>query len=384
MLSKHKLFTAFGFLWNLNYLLGAFGFEVKGVFIIYIVLLLLVFLINGDGKVTLNKWTGILLLLVFLLPILFVKSVSISEYSQYKTIFFLLKCGPIVLFPLFLKEYIMSFIKGYWIACFIFLCIVAMKSIPFIADASVNNRFQIGLLNPIWISRFIMEGLLITIIVLKKKRIVFYYLLLSLPVFYVCGSKGPFLAGIFSFITYLFFNKKIFKQKAIILVSVFLLGFMVPKVLDFSDGSYITQRFLRAVPDKASKSLIEESRVVVWPTSLLKLRDVSVQKLLFGHGFGRYGDFYYNNTTFRFYPHNLLLELLIECGIIYLIIFFLYILSFHSVNVFSYLFYFSFFNAMFSGDILLNESIFLYLSLTFAYKVYLKKTSRDITIQQPI
>ncbi|MEL7588554.1 MAG: O-antigen ligase family protein [Prolixibacteraceae bacterium] len=369
MIKKDHLYLLLGFLWNLDYLLGVFNIGIQGIFVLYAFICLLLFLLNDDLRARCHPTKGLLMILVFLIPVLLVPLHPFSEYAGYKSFFFLVKCGTIAFLPLLLKERILLFVKGYWIACMVFLSLVFLRSLPMITEVSVNNRIEIGHLNPIWISRLVMEGLLLTIIVFRKSRLALIYFLGSLIVFYVSGSKGPFVSGLLILAFYFIRSRKISFKYLIpaFMVTVMLLG---AGYRTLTTNTYIQQRFLRLVPENASKKIVEKSRIVVWPKSVEKISETPFRRLLTGYGFGNYSEFYPGKPIFRFYPHNLILELLIECGLLYLFLFAVFIYAFHYKNMFSWLFWYSLLNAMFSGDILLNERLFLYLSLMYVYQLY--------------
>ncbi|GAB3174244.1 hypothetical protein GCM10027291_32110 [Telluribacter humicola] len=134
---------------------------------------------------------------------------------------------------------------------------------------------------------------------------------------------------------------------------------------NLQSNQFITQRFFRFVPDYAIGEDYETSRVVVWPRTLGLIISNLDRLFLLGLGIGDFSLLYTGMiSNSRYYPHNILLELIVELGILFttiLFIFVIYIIKNFGNNNNKYLLYFFIINSMFSGDIILNEFIFFYL-----------------------
>ena len=291
-----------------------------------------------------------------------------TEYSNYKILMLIIKATALLLIPCFIKNY-ENFFRGIFSALLIFVLYALFTSIFSIQNVSVNNRIDLGVLNSIWISRAVLECCLISIFILNKnwKYNVFLFLI-CLPTIFVSGSKGPLLAFLIVLIIYLYKISGL-RTKFLYLIIFLSIIFFVAKLSKssvwFNSDSYIVERFLSVTPESASEGIKAESRTVVWSVSTKNYLNQDLRHILFGLGVGNASKLFYGNyINSRFYPHNLLLEILFEQGLLFL----LFILSFgyflirNNKNNFSYLLIYCFLNAMFTGDIILNEFIFFYLS----------------------
>jgi len=280
----------------------------------------------------------------------------------------IIKATALLLIPCFIKNY-ENFFRGIFSALLIFVLYALFTSIFSIQNVSVNNRIDLGVLNSIWISRAVLECCLISIFILNKnwKYNVFLFLI-CLPTIFVSGSKGPLLAFLIVLIIYLYKISGL-RTKFLYLIIFLSIIFFVAKLSKssvwFNSDSYIVERFLSVTPESASEGIKAESRTVVWSVSTKNYLNQDLRHILFGLGVGNASKLFYGNyINSRFYPHNLLLEILFEQGLLFL----LFILSFgyflirNNKNNFSYLLIYCFLNAMFTGDIILNEFIFFYLS----------------------
>lgn len=111
----------------------------------------------------------------------------------------------------------------------------------------------------------------------------------------------------------------------------------------------------------------------MWPESINKILNEDFESLIFGNGIGSFPVFYYGyNYDSRSYPHNIVLEILIENGLLFLlvILYILWKILRKSKSPLFLLFYYYLLNAAFSGDLLLNEYVFLYLFLSIVHNKY--------------
>ena len=273
--------------------------------------------------------------------------------------------------------------KGYLWSSLIFIFLIITHVIPSLGSFSVNNRLSFDGLNAIWIARFAFEGLLLSLIVFndlkifRKKFIILILIVLTLLIAYSTGSKGPLLSAILIVVYYFLGKYNKFKYKrlvfgCLIFASIYIFS---KNYSNITEDSYLSQRFMQTIPDGVSEEVYEKSRGVVWIQTIDKISDLDFN-LFFGEGFGNFSFFYLGREVYRFYPHNLFLELLVEGGIIYLLVFLLLVKKFHQNNKFKFLFYYAFLNSIFSGDILLNETVFLYLAIMFNYQININKNKR--------
>lgn len=307
------------------------------------------------------------LLVMCAILFLYCSSIFLSDwglYSTYKAQMFALKVVPMMLIPFILKDRFDRFLLGYAAMLFIFFLINLAASIPIVGAINVNNRFGIGIFNPIWISRAALEFLLFGIIVFRSKRLyTVLFLLAAVPIVYTAGSKGPLLS--FFLVLFLWFLNEMCvttdQRIKSVLFSVLLAVGTVAAFDSISTDTYFYQRFLLQVPD--GSELMDKSRGIVWPLVIEKIINLDLSRILLGHGLGGYEYFFYGTATGeRYYPHNLFLELIVENGFIVAAILagvFIYLYR-SCTSPIKYLFAFAFFNAQFSGDLLLNEGLFFY------------------------
>lgn len=295
-----------------------------------------------------------------------------TEYSSYKFAMFFVKIFPWFIIPFVLQDKVRNFLYGIWICLFIQLAVASMFALKSIHEVSISNRLDIGNVSSIWINRSMFELFLLSycLRICFNKKICLLLIFMSLLITYTTGSKG----GVISFLLVLclnYLNNVSFRQKVImillVLSSIITLFILLPK-----DG-YIFQRFFSAVPENTSVENFEESRVVVWPESINKILNEDFESLIFGNGIGSFPVFYYGyNYDSRSYPHNIVLEILIENGLLFLlvILYILWKILRKSKSPLFLLFYYYLLNAAFSGDLLLNEYVFLYLFLSIVHNKY--------------
>ena len=239
-------------------------------------------------------------------------------------------------------------------------------------DIAELQRVEIGLINPIWLARF--SGFLFLYFFVSnliKFRFLKYSILIALLlIIFLSGSKGPFLALIISI---LYFNKNYFKHILIIIPIIF---FLI--IFSNQDGLlnfYFQKRFLTLNPNqKEITTIIEGDRVDLFITTIINFFQLNILQIFMGIGIGTSSFLYFNFVlNERWYPHNILLELLYEFGpiILFLFLALLFNIFFKSKDKSISIFVLYFFiNSLFSGDLPLNSYIFLFLF------IYLKKTSK--------
>lgn len=378
MLASNKLSLCYfvGFLINLPIVPAVLGIEFSGVSFIYVIALLLLVakavVVRSPIHLSL---IGISLFLCFIISYVLAFYVTdITEYGNYKFIFFFGKCVTLFAVGILISNDMYGFFKGYlhsivivsMLALTQFYIHAVMSGLGF----SVNNRLEIGTVNPIWLSRLLTEAFLCVLIFYGIKKYLAVAFFIGLPSVLLSGSKGPILA---LFVAMFYRLKKIDKYKLIFgsvvfLVSLFVLinTFATTEVQEF-----FQQRFLRVVPDAVSNEDIANSRGAIWERSLLLIfSDTS----LFFQGIG-VGNSYVvvSEIPIRFYPHNIFIEIFLENGVISFILFTVTVLCalLRARNAYWMpLFLLSFVNALFSGDVIQNEKLFLFAGLSFSSAIY--------------
>ncbi len=254
-----------------------------------------------------------------------------------------------------------SFFNGFAL----FFCLFIILNFSVILNINLNElqRIEIGVINPIWISRF--SGFFILLIFVfklyKSKTLQFLFSLILFSIIFLSGSKGPLLALLISFI---YLNVRYIKVIALVLISFILLFTALPS--DNLILFFFKKRFLTLNPNQVELTeLIEGDRLDLFITTVTNFFNLNILKIFSGIGIGNSSFLYFNSLiNERWYPHNSLLEILYESGPFFLLIFLygLFIIIFKSVNknISVFVLYF-FINSFFSGDLPLNSYLFLFI-----------------------
>lgn len=378
MLASNKLGLCYfaGFLINLPIVPAVLGIDLSGVSFIYVIILLLLIIraIVIRSPVRLSM-VGMILFLCFVVSyILAFYLTNATEYGNYKFVFFFGKC--VILFAVgvlvsnnaygFFKGYLHSIVIVSMLALIQFYIHVVMSGLGF----SINNRLEVGTVNPIWLSRLLTEAFLCVLIFYGSKKYLAVAFFIGLPSVLLSGSKGPVLA---LFVALFYRLNKIDKYKFIFGSVAFVVClFVLINIFATTEmQSFFQQRFLRVVPDAVSNDDIANSRIAIWGRSLsLIFSDTS----LFFQGIG-VGNSYIviSEIPIRFYPHNIFIEIFLENGFVSLSLFTITLLCALLRARKSYwvpLFILGFVNALFSGDIIQNEKLFLFVGLSFSSAIY--------------
>ena len=305
----------------------------------------------------------VLLFIVFIIA--FMQS-SMASYPQYKFMFTLVKWISYLTIGYYVYLNSHDYFKISFLLLLIFTCFCMFSMIFGSYEVDLNNRLFVGVYNPIWIGRAIYEMLLVATIALSiKKKYMLVLFFLCLYISYASGSKSSILS--FLIVAFAYFNSRnqVSKLKKFSLLSVFLvLCFGIAYY--FKDDVYFQSRFLSLVPENSSVEIYNSSRVVVWPNTISLFLSQDIYPLLFGNGLGEFPKFYLGvEPTFKYYPHNAILEFLVEFGVLFTFAFIAYVAYFYfkSDDPIKYLLLYYVICSMFSGDLLLNEFVFLYLGM---------------------
>jgi hypothetical protein len=368
---------ALGFLFNLNYVIGALGFNISFYSVIFVLILSVLILLSRFKVYRYDVAVcNLVFVSVFCVLLSYLDS-NLNGNASYKVVIYIVKILPLLLIPVFLKDNIVTFFEGYLYSLLLSVVILFIQSMQ-VDAVSVNNRFEIGGLNPIWISRIAFE-LLLLLIAFGKRNLFFVVFIPVVYISYLSGSKGPLLAFFITVAMYYLNYIKINKYYIFIIV-VLLAPLSYYFVQSISQDSYIYNRFIMVAPDDIMSEHYESSRVVLWPSTIELILNSEISNILFGNGFGNFGNVYFESDAYdgRKYPHNILLEIVVEIGILFLLVFMVAILySLKRNTVFSYLMLYYFLNANFSGDLLLNDRLFLYLITSLVvFSGYYKSSRR--------
>ena len=223
-------------------------------------------------------------------------------------------------------------------------------------------------MNPIWIGR-IAGFAIIIIALLKNLRFKYLYILLCTIIILLSGSKGPILALLFVlFISNLITTKlKIFIFFFTLVLSVYLYNtydfvklFFDYRLLTFNPNSeYLFER-------------IEGDRLDIYFVSIPNFFNNffnNFSSSIFGYGLNNSVYLYKSNfLSYRWYPHNIMLEILFEYGILGFSLFvylFVKALKIIKSKIVFYGIIFFFICAQFSGDNPLNWMLFFFIIYAF-------------------
>lgn len=375
-----NVYYIIGFALYSHYVIGAMFADISGLTLLPIFALIGA-AVYGAGGMTIHRVSlayAAAILLVYTAYFIFF---DWTEYALFKYGMFLLKALPLLLMGSLIIQHQGSYFRGISLALLVFLGICFLYLALADLTAGVNHRLEIGVFNPIWISRGLFELVLILAIVLQPaRRYTLAVFVASVGVAYYAGSKGPILAFLVTYFLWLRSGGMMggSKVKKLLLYASL---FATPVIIYFAvdPTSYVFQRFFLPVPDGTSAELVEASRTTVWPATVSLFFGQDLMPLLFGNGVGSFPQFYFGNgADFRYYPHNLLLELLVEHGALLTLAgcVFLTRKIRNSQSKFKYLLIYFLINSLFSGDLVLNEYIFFYLGLVIADGVQRKQADR--------
>ncbi|TQS71165.1 O-antigen ligase family protein [Ornithinibacillus gellani] len=246
-----------------------------------------------------------------------------------------------------------------------------------LSSAFTGERLGTEEINSIWLARVLGENILITFVILKKKVMKIALILFQLFLIILTGSKGPLLGLFIIFVLYNISNLK-FKMKfsykkiftTFIKISFYFIVFAVFMflVFKFIGLEYIYSRL------SSEDTYAQNSRIYRYLFSF----DLIQNNLLFGIGFGNWGYYFTGGVFGRNYPHNIIIETIVELGIIGAIPLFylLYqgmkrflsymknLFNSNVINLIPLLFIYFLFNSLLSGDLgLSNVEMFIFLGM---------------------
>jgi len=205
-----------------------------------------------------------------------------------------------------------------------------------------------GIDNPIWFSRYLSFSIF-AIIFLKKLKINFYEILLLLIacfLLYKSGSRAPFVILLFVGLLATYKMKK-FKYLLLCVLICVLVYFFIGNVRIFN---FDIMNDYSSIHRMAFFEIIFE-------------RDWNI---LSGVGLGNFGPFFFNEFS-RVYPHNIVVEIFTESGLITLVIFsvlIIRVITKSASNIIYYFFLIALLNSFVSGDIPGNASLFIFLYIS--------------------
>lgn len=259
------------------------------------------------------------------------------------------------------------FLKGYLLSSIVFFILLMINFNGFTVDDRINTENM----NPIWIGRLAGFSIII-LIFLKKLRFKYIYILLCTFIILFSGSKGPILALLLVLLISKFISAKVkiftFLFLSILFVSLYNTNESVKLLFDYRlltfnpNSEYLFER-------------IEGDRLDIYFVSIPNFFNNFSENFfntIFGYGLNN--SVYLYKSTFisdRWYPHNIMLEILFEYGILGFFIFIYLFVKALKIIKSSIAFYgiiFFFICAQFSGDNPLNWMLFFFIIYAFYNK----------------
>jgi len=355
--------------------------------VIFGMILILDIFFNRRFIISNSALISLVLLTSFYLWMLFTLFYTPSKSYSYQKSFYFLQNFIALGFPFFKKEFdVTKFIKQ-------LVCLTLLLSF---FNIIVILGYKFDLIRwenylawkPLYLKTGMFMGLNIVLLFVSHFRLFIYplknYLLFifSYLFMFISAARGPIIfSAIIMILYYLFFWKKyskirlqISKNGSIVLsiVAIFLISFF---------NTFFSRAILRF--EKLFNSFFETNggekniRIRLLEDSWDVITE-SFQNFVFGQGIGSFSFILYG-TDIKYYPHNILIEILFEFGIIGFILFFIFLFfSLHKVNKYNILlfgFLFIFFNALKSYSLVDIRIFFALISLIVIHKNTNKKVS---------
>lgn len=339
--------------------------------VLSLVLLLLTISLKVSRKKMKDRLSLLLICIVLLISYLTVIININFEFDLFKTLKFFLvffSCGYIGVYLATSID-----IKKLTFGLFFLSSVFVMLSL-FFGDVSSSgtSRVVLGDTNPIWNARLLGISLiysLIQLMIFKRKKII--YLLLTLCTGYAIlrtGSRGPIFGIITAFfLIYICFEFNNRKK---------ILFFLTTTSLFLMSYFYVLQ--YTNILDRFEWLDISSGRTELYGLSI----NIFISNPL-GIGLGGFDRFL--NIPGLSYPHNILLEALVETGFLFTLIFFYIIFlsikrsikitkyNFNTIVFIFSLFIYSLVNSMFSGDLTSPKELYI---LTFFFLFYLNGNNK--------
>ena len=370
------------------------GGSLVSITIFYLVYLIILIFI-GKIKISslLSKEIALLILLIIYLPVTVIWSDS-PLYGLDKAYIFL----PLILTSLISAKLILlnfsSFVKIYsYLFILIIIILLFNNALGKIAlSLSTGSRFYLEedeINSSVTIANFFGFSIIILstfYIELKQKyiRIIILALIfISIVFLFFTGSRGPLVALVCSFLFYKIFstNKKILSFSVLAIIGFFSTSLTRTLIFSLTPSSMHDFLDLRYTSEQAIGSIDE--RTILYNSALNGIFEGNILEVLFGHGLGDFSDLYIN-TDARVYPHNLLLEIGYELGLLSLIVFIylnIKVIRINlSLNVYNYysifiIYYYFLIRSMFTADFTGNYLVFTFMFIILLYdSLFLKKS----------
>ena len=283
--------------------------------------------------------------------------------------------APTIAYLIFKRYEVDNILDVIWKFAFVISVIFIFIRI-FLFDFS-RNSFFLGF-GPITFSYFICVGMLACVIQNKKRNPLIYFLMM-IPL-YIAESKGPFIAFCITFLIFIvsnFSHKKTMGKTWILLVLMSAMFFIQSARVEVSLSELRASNSSLSIQDKAIQMNIQENeaqgdtsiRLIAWQRSL----KIILNNFPAGIGIGKWGQS--SNLDYLEYPHNFILQLLSDSGLIgllvLLIVFYRFAIKLTEKSPWAYLGVFFLIAAFFSGTT--KDYRFIYLFYLIMNNFYAKK-----------
>ncbi|MBT0550283.1 O-antigen ligase family protein [Riemerella anatipestifer] len=312
---------------------------------------------------------SLLLLLLFSIYSIFTIAYSPSiHYYNDKLVGFIL-CWFYLIYPLSIKKFNPNiFIKTYMFVIIpLALFFIRMKSVLWINTNVTSSVFMELRSNYLGIGLHL--GILVIVMNYFKRYI--YIQLLCLLLLFATSARGPFVFTLlvllvinYKQLIYFFYNFKNYLKYLI--TPLLVMFFFREKIFIFFENAMNRFDSLSGVDNSLNERLDMAIFAFNQPFD-------DLVTLFFGNGFASFG-YLYNGLDARAYPHNLLLEIFFELGLLGLLLFsvFLVLVLFKSIKnktVFSFVLLFVILNSLKSYSLSDSWVLFAIMGMIISYKI---------------
>jgi O-antigen ligase len=231
-----------------------------------------------------------------------------------------------------------------------FLIFVDVSVLELVKNPSETRFSYSTYFNPIYLARSCGLGVLAALFLNKNagmKALVISFLLLGM---YISGSRGPVLALLIVVFLY------VLQRDDLSTMFKYLMQFFLAIIVFFALDSNLILRNNDGV-----ESAFEDRFLLI-----IQAYELFTNNMLIGAGLGSF-----SNVSYLGHPHNIILELLSETGIVGLLIFMALVikgLKKMEINFFGLALMYVLINAMFSGSIVNNIGVIWFSVLCYRYK----------------
>ncbi len=299
---------------------------------------------------------------LFIVPIIYVNSTSVSKYLMYA---YMIIMSLVVVGMIY--KVIYHYLTGGILAYILRVTVLGANPIPISRNLAIFAA---------------MIFILVTNAGKTYRSLYFSGFLLVILALISTGSRGALLSLLLGLLIFVFLfrsdiSKTVLKFMPAILLFIILLLFVLP-------GS-VTGRYFQLMEGEIIVTATGVERVstigtrfMFWSMSLEAFLS-TLKNFLVGLGFGGFSSLFIWRD-FKWYPHNIIFEIMVELGVIGLMVFSMFALSIRKAykdfsrhtamssitEMWMIALIVSFLSAMFSGDLVNNRGIFFFLAITMS------------------